>query len=257
MPLNPAIIAGIIQGGTGLINNLLNRRQSNKNTSSTHAQNLELAEYQYSQNLEQWNRQNEYNTPEAQMKRYKAAGLNENLIYGQGSSGNAQQSPQYVAPKLDFSKNLPVQLPEMLSNFQNFSMKDAQIKNIEANTKTQGLTSELKQIEVLIKGAKGKDGQQLLGLKKVLIQLATAQSKQDLLKLLKEQKPHQINKAKSDAEYARLRATLKSHGIEAGDNIAFRFFLQMMEKFGLSLDDMMRMEPKLPRSQKNPYAPNK
>lgn len=36
--------------------------------------------------------QNQYNTPEAQMKRYKRGGLNPNLIYQQGSSGNQSES---------------------------------------------------------------------------------------------------------------------------------------------------------------------
>lgn len=64
---------------------------------------MELAKYQNQFNLEQWNRQNVYNSPEAQMLRYKDAGLNENLIYGQGSNGNASghvtaATPQMAAP---------------------------------------------------------------------------------------------------------------------------------------------------------------
>lgn len=39
--------------------------------------------------LDMWNRQNTYNSPEQQMARFKSAGLNPNLIYGQGSPGNA------------------------------------------------------------------------------------------------------------------------------------------------------------------------
>lgn len=40
-------------------------------------------------NTELWNKQNEYNTPQAQMARLEAAGLNKNLMYGQGTTGNA------------------------------------------------------------------------------------------------------------------------------------------------------------------------
>lgn len=40
-------------------------------------------------NLDLWNKQNEYNTPAAQMARMREAGLNPNLFYGQGTSGNA------------------------------------------------------------------------------------------------------------------------------------------------------------------------
>ena len=42
-------------------------------------------------NIENWEMQNEYNSPKNQMQRYYDAGLNPNLIYGNGSSsaGNA------------------------------------------------------------------------------------------------------------------------------------------------------------------------
>lgn len=63
-----------------------------------------LNQQQYAHDIDMWNRQNAYNTPLAQMKRYEEAGLNKNLIYGQGSSGNATSMPQYPrqeAPRMD------------------------------------------------------------------------------------------------------------------------------------------------------------
>lgn len=55
------------------------------------AHNLMLAELQNKWNVEQWAKENEYNSPSAQMARYAAAGLNPNLIYGQ-SNTSAQLS---------------------------------------------------------------------------------------------------------------------------------------------------------------------
>lgn len=43
--------------------------------------------------LDDWNRNNEYNTPKNQMKRFEEAGLNPQLIYGQGTPGNASATP--------------------------------------------------------------------------------------------------------------------------------------------------------------------
>lgn len=43
----------------------------------------ELSDRSYNQALDFWNRQNAYNTPKAQMERFKEAGLNPHLIYGQ------------------------------------------------------------------------------------------------------------------------------------------------------------------------------
>lgn len=62
-----------------------------------------LSEYEYSNNKEMWNLMNEYNSPAAQMERFRAAGLNPNLIYTQGTNGNAGSSVQYKAPNLSFT----------------------------------------------------------------------------------------------------------------------------------------------------------
>lgn len=57
--------------------------------------NLNLARQQNRWNIEQWNRENAYNSPAAQMARYKAAGLNPDLIYGQQNLSAA--SPEMTA----------------------------------------------------------------------------------------------------------------------------------------------------------------
>lgn len=71
--------------------------------SATLNKNKELADYQFEQNKKMWELQNEYNKPINQMSRYQEAGLNKNLIYGQGSNGNAQNAPTYNAPTADFT----------------------------------------------------------------------------------------------------------------------------------------------------------
>lgn len=57
----------------------------------------ELAKYQNELNMQSWNMQQDYNTPKNQMARFKAAGLNPNLIYGQGNSGNASSPVELSA----------------------------------------------------------------------------------------------------------------------------------------------------------------
>lgn len=60
--------------------------------------------------LSDWAMQNEYNSPQAQMQRLKAAGLNPNMVYGSGTvAGNASSAPHETttppfrgeAPQLD------------------------------------------------------------------------------------------------------------------------------------------------------------
>jgi len=52
-----------------------------------------MYERQYNDALAFWDKQNAYNSPASQMGRFKEAGLNPNLIYGQGNSGPAGNIP--------------------------------------------------------------------------------------------------------------------------------------------------------------------
>lgn len=139
---------GAIVTGAGMIYNAAVDR---KNTKDTIKANKELAQYGYSQDLAQWNRQNaynldmwnmqnQYNSPQAQMSRLKAAGLNPNMAAGSGSAGGSaspvQQasSPKYNAPTVQYNYKPLVDIPGMLSMYQDFQMRQAQINNVKAQT---------------------------------------------------------------------------------------------------------------------------
>ena len=101
-----AFLAPLIAGGASLIGSAINKSSQ----SSANRQNLELAKYQNSWNLQQWQRENVYNDPSAQMLRLKNAGLNPNLVYGSGTQTQAAHSPKAanmeVAPYLGSSQDL-------------------------------------------------------------------------------------------------------------------------------------------------------
>lgn len=85
---------------TGL--NWLMQGQVNK---GSHDLTTQMYAQQRKDSLADWNMQNAYNSPSAQMARYKAAGLNPNLIYGQSnvaapvrSSSPGSWSPSAPAP---------------------------------------------------------------------------------------------------------------------------------------------------------------
>ena len=86
-------VSAIVNLGTAIYSAEQQKRLQKQNIRA----NREMAEYQYSKELEMWNRMNDYNSPESQMQRFAAAGLNPNLIYGQGNSGNASTMPHYQA----------------------------------------------------------------------------------------------------------------------------------------------------------------
>lgn len=94
--------AGIISGLFGAlgqniaINQQIKAQQEENEKNRTY--NFNLAQLQNKWNLEQWNRENEYNSPAQQMARLKAAGLNPDMIYQNGTSGlTAASSPSMTA----------------------------------------------------------------------------------------------------------------------------------------------------------------
>lgn len=89
-----SVVGGVVSGGFGLLGQQ-KQFQYNKQLVDLQAQKQsQLNQEAYQMNLDQWNRENEYNAPKAQMARLQEAGLNPNLIYGSTDGGTASHSPQ-------------------------------------------------------------------------------------------------------------------------------------------------------------------
>lgn len=115
---NPAILmaaTAAAQGIGGAIDNRWNRKMTRENVDKTIAAQKAEAELAYQRSVEMWNKQNEYNSPAAQMERFKSAGLNPHLIYGQGSPGNAGTPPQYQPANIQY-RYAPMQYGETLQS---------------------------------------------------------------------------------------------------------------------------------------------
>ena len=84
-----------------------------------------------------WEKQNAYNNPASQMQRFKDAGLNPNLMFSQGESGNASEMPKYNQTGTDFSKrqNSLANILGAISQFQDIKMKGSQIDLVDENRK--------------------------------------------------------------------------------------------------------------------------
>lgn len=97
---------------------------------------MELAKYQNEWNLAQWERENAYNTPSQQMQRYREAGLNPNLIYGQqnlaASSPSAATPNLQPVPKKYGALGKFLEKLDIRSIMQDIDMKDAQIDLIKS-----------------------------------------------------------------------------------------------------------------------------
>lgn len=84
-----AAIAGIANGVAQVAGQAIATQEDKHAQRRAFDYNMQMAKYQNEVNLENWTRQNEYNSPSAQMERLKAAGLNPNLVYGGGSAQTA------------------------------------------------------------------------------------------------------------------------------------------------------------------------
>lgn len=95
----------------------------------------EMSDYEFAKNIEQWHRENEYNSPQAQMQRYREAGLNPHLIYGQQNT--ASSSPSYDAHVTELSQ-------PSLQNVQleNTAQEWMQLGNVISNYQSYLSTSE-------------------------------------------------------------------------------------------------------------------
>lgn len=131
-PLLPVIAAGANLLGSGI--NSLSQVWANRQNERFSRQ---MYEQQKQDNLAFWNMQNQYNSPAAQMQRFKDAGLNPNLIYGQGSAGLA---PSVQAPSShgvnfrspEFGSGLQQSGLGLLNSIYDLDIKKAQIDNLRA-----------------------------------------------------------------------------------------------------------------------------
>lgn len=86
MPFPIALALGMAAaGGTTYLNYRMNQNEN--------IRNRQFAREQYQRslqdNLTNWNRENQYNSPAQQMQRLREAGLNPNLVYGKGADNTA------------------------------------------------------------------------------------------------------------------------------------------------------------------------
>lgn len=96
---------GLLNGITSLISqsnaNRAAKRAASANLQAareTNETNIMLADRAQKYNVENWSRENAYNTPRAQMLRLQSAGLNPNLAYGELTSSKAGSIPAYSVP---------------------------------------------------------------------------------------------------------------------------------------------------------------
>lgn len=231
IPLAPIIGAGAVALGQGIASWV-----SKRNTDKTIKANKEQAKYAYDQQKEMVAAQNEYNSPASQMGRYSEAGLNPHLIYSQGNPGNQATIPQYQAPRAEYKYASPVNLPAMLSTYQDVAMKDAQTDNIRAQTENTEARTAVELIEKRLRGAKSE----------VATQYGLDNAAADL-----ELKRQALTNAEKEAvgkdlrnEFQRYANQWAKYGITGKDALIIRSGIKIMQQLGIDSSWLIEMLPK-------------
>ncbi len=152
--LGPLVIPAIA-AGTALLGTGAQVAATGKQNKKSRAFTRQMYEYQRQDNLRFWQQQNEYNSPQAQMKRLQEAGLNPNLVYGQSSgaaAGQAQlqktpdvQTPQFRTPDLSGIG----QAGASLLSYYDVQIKQAQTDNLKEQNTVLKQESLLKAAQIL------------------------------------------------------------------------------------------------------------
>lgn len=136
----PLVAAGLISAAGSVVNSGINSFSASAQSRSQYHMNRKLMQEQAQLNHDLWQEQNEYNTPANQMARYRDAGLNPNLIYGLGDSGNAS-SPAKSFDAIETEAAPGYRMPSNLWN----DAADTYLrsKQIESNINAQKSQSKL------------------------------------------------------------------------------------------------------------------
>lgn len=130
--------------------------------------NWDMARWQNATNIENWDMQNAYNHPSAQMKRLEESGLNPNLVYGKGTSTTASSLPaapsvgQY--PRINYTQYAQMLNNQILDN----AMKVAGIEktaqetsNLSTYQRNLRLDGDMKELNIIAQNyANAKSGEE-------------------------------------------------------------------------------------------------
>lgn len=129
-------MSALIAGGSAVLGTGANAWSTGRMNRKSMRFSREMYQRQLDDNFRLWQIQNDYNSPQAQMRRFQEAGLNPHLIYGQGNSGNAAQlsSPNPENPQFrptDFSL-LHGGAISVINALYDLELKQAQVDNFRA-----------------------------------------------------------------------------------------------------------------------------
>lgn len=206
-------------------------------------------------NKELWDYQNAYNTPQAQMERLSAAGLNPHLIYGSGSAGAGNAGP--IAPtEVPARQAARGEIPDLMMRRLQVRQMDAQyaatVQAIE-QSKTRSALIEieqaLKNLQVMKSGAESKyfERNALAESRTRSFVAERAQSlmfnetrKGELMDQMQDMRKRQIRSMELDNAFKANRNELAKWGLYSSDDPRFRLLIQAAHRMGVDIDDLIK-----------------
>lgn len=141
-----AAIFGTMQSNKNIDKQISAQRQENE---KMRKYNLDLAKMQNEWSRNQWQMENAYNSPSAQIERMREAGLNPDMMYGGGVSGNlSAYSPSMTsgaaATPMDFSSLANKKtIGDAILGAKQLELMDAQIENVKADSDKKGAETSI------------------------------------------------------------------------------------------------------------------
>lgn len=130
MPTSDATSAAAITAAGQVASSSISAIAQSNINKKTRKYNLEQYQKERADSLADWNRQNDYNSPLSQMARYRDAGLNPNLIYGQSNTADPVRSTN-TAPWNPRAPNIDLNAGPAVSAYFDTRLKEAQYDNLK------------------------------------------------------------------------------------------------------------------------------
>lgn len=156
---------GIASAGASFLSNALGMFGQKSESKKNRDWQEEMMNKQNEWNLSQWNRENAYNSPKQQMERLEAAGLNPDMVYGQGQIQNVgsvgPRSMQSASPvQADISSYVHGMGNAIRQGLESANIK-ADTENTEADTRKKTGEAKILESDVKFRDEFNKNGIEL------------------------------------------------------------------------------------------------
>lgn len=157
-------LGGMLAAGATLGSQIFANRRNRQAQLEINKQNLQhdtvMYERQRSDALADRDYADKYNSPAQQMQRYKEAGLNPNLIYGQATNTPSAtvRSASQMKGTADPPRYLPIDFGAGVTSYLDNNLKQAQINQTEQVTKNLEVDNILKQLNTVNSEIRNRKG---------------------------------------------------------------------------------------------------